>query len=148
MKVNTKKRSGVAETYKHFYDPNRDDRVKLELDSDGNIDCTNGKHRCESAKEKNIFVPAEVSCVDERQLADAEQKYGSGRNLSQFNPRAEQIELDQKQPPFNWDDFKSKYADNAHVDRTPDTNEFVNRYADSGSIKSTPETNEKFDNLA
>jgi hypothetical protein len=141
--------TGVAETYKHFYDSEHGDRVKLDLHSDGNFDCTNGKHRCESAKGKNMFVPAEVCCADEQQLADAEQRYGSGRDLSQFDPRAEQVELDQEQPPFNWDDFKNKYAGNTPVESTPDANdnnELVNRYTNNGgSIKSSYGGNQQSD---
>jgi hypothetical protein len=113
------------------------------------LSCANGNHRCDSAREKGLFIPAEVRCADEQQLADAEKKYGSGRDLRQFDPRAEQVELDREQPPFSRDDFKNKYAGNTPVESTPDANdnnELVNRYVDNGgSIESSHGGNQQSD---
>jgi hypothetical protein len=140
---------GVAETYRQFYNPEQRNRVKIDVNADGSLSCDNGNHRCDSAREKGLFIPAEVRCADKQQLADAKQKYGSGRDLSQFDPRAEQVELDREQPPFSRDDFKNKYAGSTPVESTPDANdnnELVNRYTDNGgSIKSSHGGNQQSD---
>jgi hypothetical protein len=134
--------TGIAETYKQFYNPEQGSRVKVDVDADGNLFCGNGKHRCESAKEKDMYVPAEVRCSDEKQLADVENKYGSGRDLSQFNPRDEQNQLDREQTPPNWDEFRSRYTDNTSVNSDSENNknnELMSQYTnDNRSMTSAP----------
>jgi hypothetical protein len=139
--------TGIAETYKQFYNPEHGSRVKVDVDADGNLSCVNGKHRCESAKEKDIYVPAEVSCPDEKQLADIKEKYGSGRDLSQFNPRKEQNQLDREQTPLNWDEFKSRYTNDTSTQSSPkknQSNESIDKYTnDNQSMASDPDLDSK-----
>jgi hypothetical protein len=137
--------TGIAETYKQFYDSKHGSRVKVDINSDGNLSCNNGKHRCESAKEKNMYVPAEVNCSDEQQLADIEKQYGSGRDLSQFNPRAEQNELDREQTPPSWNEFKSRYTDDTSVDSSPETSDIKSLRGNDGQNPPTNSHHEKED---
>ena len=134
--------TGIAETYKQFYDPKQGSRVKIDVDADGNFSCNNGKHRCESAKEKGMYVPAEVRCDDKKQLADVEKQYGSGRDLSQFNPRDEQNQIDREQTPLSWDEFRNRYTDNDSTHSSPETgqsNEPISNYTDDNqSMASVP----------
>jgi hypothetical protein len=137
--------TGIAETYKQFYNPEHGSRVKVDVDADGNLSCVNGKHRCESAKEKDIYVPAEVSCPDEKQLADIKEKYSSGRDLSQFNPRAEQNELDREQTPLSWNEFKSRYTDNTSTDSSTETSDIKSLRGNDGQNPPTNSHHEKED---
>jgi hypothetical protein len=132
---------GVAETYRQFYNPGQHNRVKIDVNADGSLSCDNGNHRCDSAREKGLFIPAEVRCADEQQLADAKQKYGSGRDLRQFDPRAEQVELDREEAS---EALSHRYGKNASVDRSPQTNEsneLINKYTGT----SIDNNNEKTD---
>jgi hypothetical protein len=86
---------GIGETYRQFYNPKSDGRVKLDFDSQGNVDYTNGRHRVEEARKQGIsHIPAEVGALTPESLENIKTNFGSGRDLSKFNPRQEQAELD------------------------------------------------------
>jgi hypothetical protein len=103
----------IGETYKQLYDPQSGNKVKLEFDSQGNVDYTNGRHRIEAARQLGInYIPAEVSSPDHKSLQNIKNDYSSDRNLSQFNPKQEQAELDRTFPENLIKDRQNSKQDN------------------------------------
>jgi hypothetical protein len=97
---------GIPAAYNGFYNAEGGDRIKLDFDDSGQFrDYANGRHRIESARNQGIrYIPAEVSAPNEKVLKQLAADYGSGRDLSKFDPKCEQMELDQERY-FPNDDF-------------------------------------------
>jgi hypothetical protein len=132
---------GNAATYSQLYNPESGNGVEVNVDSEGNLLCGNGKHRCDSAREKNLFIPAQVICDNEQQLAEVKEKYGSSRELSGYHPVAEKEELLQEEAA---EAFRNRYGKDTSADRTPqtnDNNELMSRNTNHNSINSNSETN-------
>jgi hypothetical protein len=91
---------GVANTYQKLYSQEGADRIKLALDSQGNLECINGNHRIQAAREQGLsHIPASVNADfegDSEALDKFKKEHKSGRDISRFNPKKEQQNLDNK----------------------------------------------------
>jgi hypothetical protein len=153
---------GLSNTYRHFYNPESGERVKVDFNNSGEFGgYTNGRHRIEAARSAGLtHIPAEVSCPNLEELKTLENQSGSGRDLSQFNPKEEQLELYREEFGLKNSDDNSEQSPSprgtsepfASSDTVPqpqgDNTDFRNRLANlrsqhSQPIENEPQTTEK-----